>query len=803
MYENVTYISGQENDQATRADIKFRGSLLFIRTDPELLILNVSNPLAPTKISSILSPSDPGDKFMGVAVQGDLVYVSYLDSPTWGIRVFNISNPVLPIEIYDNTSYWGNELHIEDDLLYIAGTYECGNGFHIANISNPPNITHISSYIPTTGQGLETFAIDADFAYISSTPKLEIVNISDLLNPEFLGDCALGQIFDLAVQGNYVYAGFGTEGFKCIRIDEDTDFDGVIDFREVYEFNTDPLSADSDQDGVSDGAELNTYNTDPIDMDSDDDGLSDGSEILTYGTDPKGNDTDTDGIYDQEEVLYGVDGYVTDPKFADTDGDGIEDLEELLPGIDTFITNPISNDTDADGMADGWEVQYNLTPTSDLDASQDQDGDKITNVQEFQITSNPTTAVDNDSDLIADDWEVFYALDNPLSDHDNDTLTALQEFNAGTNPRSNDTDTDSMNDYWEVQFGLNPLIDDSIVDLDSDGLINLQEYVFGTSPTLSDTDGDGFKDGVEVSSGTDPLDKSDHPPLPDYTIYIILIVIVGVIAALLYLRTTGRLWRKAPINVFISHAVPDFETYKVKALADRISQMKSVNRSFYCEEDLQFNIDEWMSQTVPLSQILVFIATENSVQSKDCAKELRLAKKNNIFIVPLKDIKLAWDKLKKLKLSRELGFNYNPADYSKAFEDISMYINKFKADLDKVYVELRKSKMVSLKKLERTLDLNEKQIRKLIETLEMTNKIKGAWSLDKNSYISEREVKHRVKAIADLGLTDSVEEILQKAEVHPDSKSLVEDILKIKSKKKVLSQKIDSIVPYKKGEERM
>ncbi len=796
-YEHVMYDSPIQD--APYADMEIHYPLLFIRTPPELLILNVSNPSSPTKLANY---SVPGYEFNAMAVHGNLVYLTFQYSTVPyipnGISVVNISNPALPVEIYNTTSFTDMELVIDNNLLYSAGI---GSGFRISNISNPTNIVPIASYVPETPSGtVRTLVVDAGFAYLSSDPKLVIVNVSDPFTPEYLGESATGDlIFDLAVQGDYVYAAYISEGFKVIRIDEDTDFDGIVDCREVYELHTNPISADSDQDGLSDGAELNTYNTDPLDGDSDSDGLGDGSEILTYGTNPKINDTDSDGIYDQEEVIYGVDGYITDPNLVDTDGDGIEDQEELLSGLDTFITNPISNDTDGDGMTDGWEVQYNLTPTSDLDASQDPDGDHVTNLQEFNISSNPTTAIDNDSDLIADDWELYHGIDNPLSDHDNDSLTALQEFTAGTHPHSNDTDGDTMDDFWEVFYGINPLIDDRLGDPDNDELINLQEYYWHTDPTVSDTDGDGFKDGVEVSSETDPLDSTDHPPLPNYWLFIILIIIIGTIATLLYLRSTGRLYRKAPINVFISHAVPDFKTHKVRGLAKRIRDLKAVNRSFYCEEDLQFNIDEWIKETVPLSQVLIFIATENSLKSKDCAKELRLAKKNNLFIIPLKDRNLDWENLKigRTKLSREFGFTYNPKKASRTFKEISAYISKFKEALDELYVETRKSKEISFQKLEATLDLSEDQIRKLVDTLDKLHRIKGAWNKNKTSYLPEKEIKRRVKAIADLHLTDSVTEVMEKADLHPDSKDLVERFLKVKKEKEALSQKIDMLAPYK------
>jgi hypothetical protein len=62
-----------------------------------------------------------------------------------------------------------------------------------------------------------------------------------------------------------------------------------------------------------------------------------------------------------------------------------------------------------------------------------------------------------------------------------------------------------MPDEWELQYALNPTIDDSTSDGDADGLTNLDEYVHGTNPTDRDTDGDGISDGWEVAHGYSPL----------------------------------------------------------------------------------------------------------------------------------------------------------------------------------------------------------------------------------------------------------------------------------------------------------
>jgi len=70
-----------------------------------------------------------------------------------------------------------------------------------------------------------------------------------------------------------------------------------------------------------------------------------------------------------------------------------------------------------------------------------------------------------------------------------------------------DDDLDGMNDFYEISYGLNPLVDDSALDLDGDGLTNLQEYNALSNPAKSDTDSDGLGDSAEFDLGTSLTNK--------------------------------------------------------------------------------------------------------------------------------------------------------------------------------------------------------------------------------------------------------------------------------------------------------
>jgi hypothetical protein len=134
----------------------------------------------------------------------------------------------------------------------------------------------------------------------------------------------------------------------------------------------------------------------------------------------------------------------------------------------------------------------------------------------------PSYASDSDHDGINDTWEMawFGSLTNAnaTTDHDSDGLTDLQEYLHDTNPLVSDSDGDTIPDYWEIQYELDPNNDlDGTLDIDGDGLVNSNEFFYSCNPLVADTDiDDGVINSNECYAGSNPFTyDTDNDGLSD------------------------------------------------------------------------------------------------------------------------------------------------------------------------------------------------------------------------------------------------------------------------------------------------
>jgi len=108
-------------------------------------------------------------------------------------------------------------------------------------------------------------------------------------------------------------------------------------------------------------------------------------------------------------------------------------------------------DSDSDGLPDWWELRNGLNPADAADIASDNDNDGLTALEEYELGTN-AREIDTDGDLLTDGDEVNTHTTNPrAADTDGDHLTDAEELNLYiTNPLLADSDADGIDDYREV-----------------------------------------------------------------------------------------------------------------------------------------------------------------------------------------------------------------------------------------------------------------------------------------------------------------------------------------------------------------
>jgi len=159
-----------------------------------------------------------------------------------------------------------------------------------------------------------------------------------------------------------------------------------------------------------------------------------------------------------------------------------------------------------------------LDPSNSDDAVLDFDLDGLTNLEEFLAGTNIFSA-DSDGDFVGDAQEISQGTNPILADSDGDGILDGEERNPfddsdgdGTiNVLDADSDNDGLEDGVEVQIGTDPFnsdsngngIPDGSEDSDNDNLPNGEEVLENTDPNNPDTDGDDLSDGEEVIAAVD------------------------------------------------------------------------------------------------------------------------------------------------------------------------------------------------------------------------------------------------------------------------------------------------------------
>ncbi|MHB0867816.1 MAG: LVIVD repeat-containing protein [Thermoleophilia bacterium] len=172
-----------------------------------LQVINIANPAAPTLAGSY----DTQDYIYSVSVSGSYAYlIAYALDGSSGLRIINISNPAAPTLTGSlNTPGTAQELVISGNYAYVA---DWASGLQIINITNPAAPTLAGSY--HTPYNAQSVAVSGDYAYVvDPLIGLRILNIANPAAPVLAGSLDTpGWYFHVATIGSYAYLTDGNSG---------------------------------------------------------------------------------------------------------------------------------------------------------------------------------------------------------------------------------------------------------------------------------------------------------------------------------------------------------------------------------------------------------------------------------------------------------------------------------------------------------------------------------------------------------------------------------------------------------------
>jgi hypothetical protein len=164
-----------------------------------LLILDVTNPISPSLLSSYPTPGS----VHGVQVVSTTAYLLTLDEPTldYWLRIVDVSDPTdpTPLGAYDAPDAV-NDVRVFDGMAYLASG---SDGLHIVDLSDPANPVPLST--SSTEWWADKVAVSDTHAYLIGN-ALQIFDVSDPADPDVLGDYERPNfVLDVVVDYPYYY----------------------------------------------------------------------------------------------------------------------------------------------------------------------------------------------------------------------------------------------------------------------------------------------------------------------------------------------------------------------------------------------------------------------------------------------------------------------------------------------------------------------------------------------------------------------------------------------------------------------
>ena len=196
-----------EVDQGVCKDLAVRDSIVYVCgvNGTALNVVNVADPTTPTLITDA---GDNNTSTYDMNATGDFLYLA---NGKYGLSIFDISNPVDPMErgYYNETNTMGLNIEVRGNIGYLATSEWIGT----MDLSNPANPTELGRYTRATTHCID---LSSNNLYFGNNSGVGILDVSDpgSLNLVYMHSTDHNYVKGIRVFGDYLYftmdhAGFG------------------------------------------------------------------------------------------------------------------------------------------------------------------------------------------------------------------------------------------------------------------------------------------------------------------------------------------------------------------------------------------------------------------------------------------------------------------------------------------------------------------------------------------------------------------------------------------------------------------
>jgi hypothetical protein len=197
----------------TAGALDVEGDLLYLSASgaqgSELIVIDVSRPATPVKLSSIQHYGEPH----GLVVAGNFVFIAA--GADGRLQVVEVTDPVHPVLRNGVSCGDARDVAVVGDLAYVA---DFGGNLRVVDITDPTAASIVST-TPVTGNP-RGITIRGHMAYVAADDDggLQMIDVRNPITPDPCGEhpwCFAG---DVAVSGHYAYVGDVEDGVVAFDV---------------------------------------------------------------------------------------------------------------------------------------------------------------------------------------------------------------------------------------------------------------------------------------------------------------------------------------------------------------------------------------------------------------------------------------------------------------------------------------------------------------------------------------------------------------------------------------------------------